>query len=933
MSLLLSRHQLQQRSATLSPSLRALAASLRDDLNPLIGAELFVPREKARLTRRGGRCRVDGALLDFEPMSPRQHRCPRCGRVFEEEDDYRWWVVAYQLWLAERAVHGACLWALVGDEHARALSESILETYATTYLEYPNGDNVLGPTRPFFSTYLESIWLLQIIIASSMLESSGESRGLAARVRDRIVEPSANLIGEYDEGDSNRQVWNNAALAAAGHVLGRDVLVERALLGPSGLVRHLGHGLLADGSWYEGENYHLFAHRGLWYGIWMADCAAAELPPELVDRFEQGFVTPFLTALPDFTFPARRDSQYRVSLRQWRTAESCELALARSPESRDLQAALGELYRLDLPPGETGRARSTAEAERNVPGALLTRSDLGWKALLFALPELPQLAGIAPRSAILPAQGYGVIRRQDGVVYAALDYGHPGAGHGHPDRLNAWLVVGNDRVLEDVGTGSYVERALHWYRSTLAHNAPLVNGVSQDRVHGRLIGWDDDGKVGWIVAEADIAHGVLMRRSLVVLEDHAVDTLSWVASGEVTVDLPVHARGELSRVSRWLSQALAGGSGEEDGFEFLREAARAEGVTDPVLHAAGVHGRFHVPERAEWWRATAPAAPGEPDRPFHLIRVRSDRGVIRQVWSWQDSVLGVEFEEQQIRIRRLGGKDVTHASEPGGWFVDDAGDRRVLRELRPPGAETSPSTRAMEWSDTAPSASGEIRAHTRAPALTVPYIADAGDDRLLGDPLSAPPRVDALRFSLGRRQYRRSESSWEEAGSPRAEIALHATGESLLIDIDVKKAPPVFAPPQAENPLDNEHPDINSDGVQLHLATAEDVRMVWLLVPEHATGEVRVTPRSESAAKVFVAANWRLTSDGWRIGIAVPRSALGADAGVSRFRGEIVVNEIPPGRERRRGQLVLSGAEGEWIYLRGDREDPDHFLAFVIAHA
>ncbi len=36
---------------------------------------------------------------------------------------------------------------------------------------------------------------------------------------------------------------------------------------------------------------------------------------------------------------------------------------------------------------------------------------------------------------------------------------------------------------------------------------------------------------------------------------------------------------------------------------------------------------------------------------------------------------------------------------------------------------------------------------------------------------------------------------------------------------------------------------------------------------------------------------------------------------------DVIVNEMPRGRERRRGQLVMSGAEGEFVYLRGDRHD------------
>jgi hypothetical protein len=47
----------------------------------------------------------------------------------------------------------------------------------------------------------------------------------------------------------------------------------------------------------------------------------------------------------------------------------------------------------------------------------------------------------------------------------------------------------------------------------------------------------------------------------------------------------------------------------------------------------------------------------------------------------------------------------------------------------------------------------------------------------------------------------------------------------------------------------------------------------------------------------------------------------------------VVVNEMSPDRERRRGQLVATGASGEWVYLRGDREDMRRMLAFEIVDA
>src|SRR6185312_15817618 len=98
---------------------------------------------------------------------------------------------------------------------------------------------------------------------------------------------------------------------------------------------------------------------------------------------EAGFRAPFLTTLPDLTFPSRRDSQYAISLRQWRFAEMCELGLARR-DDRILSGALSRMYADDLAIGNTGRWASAGDVERNLPATHLTRSDLGWKSLLFA---------------------------------------------------------------------------------------------------------------------------------------------------------------------------------------------------------------------------------------------------------------------------------------------------------------------------------------------------------------------------------------------------------------------------------------------------------------------------------------------------------------------------------------------------------------------
>ena len=223
MSLLIGNEALVARRAALGApgaSLASLAASLLEDLRAAAGRALFIPDRKAMLSRDGGRCPEHGVPLEFDPFAPRDHRCPVDGAILRGERHDRWWLMWYQLWLAERVVHAAVLAALGIGVGLAPLAAMVLEGYIDQYLQYPNRDNVLGPSRPFFSTYLESIWLLQVSIGIDLLETAGGPAELGSRVRERIIEPSTALIASYDEGGSNRQVWNDAALIAGGTLLG-----------------------------------------------------------------------------------------------------------------------------------------------------------------------------------------------------------------------------------------------------------------------------------------------------------------------------------------------------------------------------------------------------------------------------------------------------------------------------------------------------------------------------------------------------------------------------------------------------------------------------------------------------------------------------------------------------------------------------------------
>lgn len=922
--------------------LAALADSLSDELEPLLSAALPIPTQKARLTRGGGRCPVHGSLLAFDPWSPHEHRCAQCHVAYRGREHDDWWAMGAQLWTVERAVHAATLFVLRGDAEHAALASRILQTLAQQYGSWPNRDNVLGPSRPFFSTYLESIWLLNVCHALSLLEQANApgSQALGGEVRDRLLAPSVALISEFNEGTSNRQVWNEVAILSAHHLLGAPHVVEQRLAARGGLPWLVEHGLLPDGTWYEGENYHMFAHRGLWYGVQLLIEIDRPLPAALDARYRAGFVTPFFGVLPDDTLPSRRDSQYAVSIRQWRFAEWLELGYAhsvqmQSPDAR-VAGMLTRLYDQRHARHDTGRRVSTADVERNTDATSLTRADLSWRALLIANADPVPAGEWAPTSGALREQGLAVLRREHARVYVALEGGQTGGGHGHPDALALTLQAGDARWLEDPGTGSYTERALHWYRSTLAHAAPLIDRASQRREPTELLAFEDRGAAGWIWKRAkELALGVTIERTIIVAEHYLVDVTEWSADTEREITLSIASTAHLVGGGQWMTAEQHGAGGTEDGFDFLRDAestalfAPIEFRVDAAFANFG-DARETTPCVARAWyaashdgllvRATVPGVPGHASSQRHWIQVRGRSGRIVGVWSWPSSAGAV----QTVRLDPVGmpcatvqcedGTTASHSRAAYGWRVD----------LHARAARSSIALEGLVGSTTesrtTPRHSDVIATQT---SLRVPSVYDAALAVPLGTTITG-----ALQFELDEAHYVRTDLPWIHAGAPTATVQLVTTAVHFVVDIDARTGPMALRVDAVENPLDNERADTNADGIQWYIGDDESAAWVagGLIVPI-GVGNVRATSLV-AASHLSPDVEWQETAAGWAIRLRWRREQL-PRARDGRLLFDVILNERSPERERRRGQLVLSGGGG-FGYVRGDRHEASRALRVVL---
>jgi hypothetical protein len=301
------------------------------------------------------------------------------------------------------------------------------------------------------------------------------------------------------------------------------------------------------------------------------------------------------------------------------------------------------------------------------------------------------------------------------------------------------------------------------------------------------------------------------------------------------------------------------------------------------------------------WRATAPGAPGRGDATFIIIRSAQPAGMLRAVWSWNERVRSVELFPNVVTML----EDERHGftATPGGVQVTiNVGDARSTIDLA---AENA--------------AEPEVETFSHRTDI---FVGEGFEDRAA---VLKPGRPISLR--LAAESYRQSEDTWEDAGKPTATITLGNDRGELAIDVDVSNVDLSFVESGAINRLDNEHADINGAGIQLYLRP-EDSLAGYVLVPVSGTSEVNIRPIDGWGDAIPISATWTKTRTGYAVRIRVPGAANDSVIDL-----DIIVNEKPSGRERRRGQLILSGGAGEFVYLRGDRHDPDRLIPFLLTNA
>lgn len=876
------------------PDRARLLETLRQRAAPLLARAPLIPRVKALLSRNGGVCPDDGAPLRFDPWSAEQHTCSRCGRAFTGERHHRHWARAQHLWLAERMAELSLLATLTEDGAAEARALELYAAYEELYFELPNRDNVLGPSHLFFSTYLESLWLTSYLAGAFILREAGRMPEQRIEGVNRVADETAALIGEFSEGLSNRQTWHAAALTAIAAWFGDEELAHNAVESRTGLLGHLADGFGNDGVWWEGENYHLFAIRGLIQGLHWAGAIGYDLleDPGVRDHFRAALLAPARSALPDFTYPARRDSRYGVSLAEPASLEIFEAGRALLPSDPEIDSWLAALYQ--APPSKSPRLLYDAwlhDAGRETPERA-DRGGLSWWALAVMGPPLPaDPAPWRPESILLADQGLAILRAEQ--RYASLECGPHLGGHGHPDSLHLTLFAAGAHWLPDPGTGAYVEPELAWYRSALAHNAPRINGANPGAADVWCEAFEGGAEWSWCRARAGKA-----RRTLVAGPDLLLDILEVEPGERCWMDLPWHFSGDISVESpgRWEPSDWS--------EPFVTGARRfVPDSTEPVVlrieRPGGSLRAWILAPGAELIRASAPGLPGTgSEQPFLLLRAHDTqvRWITALELSPAAALTALRSNGEAIEIH-TGGGVIRCQPMAAGLSIEAGPKTRTLAGLRSAPARHHPLLESRLVPD----------AEARAARIADPPVLDGTLDGFdLGEPM----------LLEGDHQYRRSEEPYDPERF-RAEAWANWDGEALYLAIAVTKPELIFRDPGAEPlELDNEPEDIHSDGAQVYLRVGTGTQGI-IAVPL-AGGTVAIRDVTDESRELDATGRWSPTEDGYLLTLRLAHPELALLAPGTRVGFELVVNEMQPDRLRRAGQLAWSGGGG-WVYLRGDR--------------
>lgn len=887
--------------------------NIKKDVDEMLQRGFEVPSEKGYVFYT--HCRRDGAKLLFDPYSE-EIICPACGMRYTEENYVRARLCSYHHWLSQMAVLAGIVYLVSGEERYAAAVREILLGYVKQYPGYENNDNELGTTKTFQSTYMESVWITYLAGAYDMVRGCSVFDG---EEKKRIVKEfflaSAEVIRDYDEGDNNRQAFNNCGLCAVALISGDEELLRYALYGPHGFVYHMSHSILEDGMWYEGDNYHFatvpsivnIAEMCLGYGI---NFYEQEFDGH---RIRDLFAAPLVSLQPDLTFPSRKDSPYQTRISQRWYAGLYEVAYRRCREGQFGQI-LERMYAQKS--FKEGSLHNAAGVMDSFEADVADRERMDWRGFLNASPELVQAEiQSGEKSVTMKGTGLSIIRQADGT-YCSLDYGHYGGGHGHPDRLQISLFARGRRWLTDYGTGQYYFDHLKWYRSTLGHNTVVADERDQKRSEGTELIFDENREFTIVEAGVkEVYSGIDMKRTLVKFRGGPLfDYVEMISDTVHTYDYMLHSTGVLSTNQEKECERFVGRDGA---YTFLEDVKsyEAEGALRAVFQREDAGLIIRMPELsgARLYTAKSYGSPYRITERFPLFGVRQsaesccfaavmedvEKGEAEQVTSFRsvsEHEYALAFGEKEYRIQR----------RPDGWDIraklTNCEAKACSGKTGEEGTEETVFSYQECISQKTENSDGNVLKETGTQARVV--AKEVESFRKLYDSAWTPNLL------LNRAdQIIRAEAHWDGPDVLSAEGRVSVIGGELVLEMKVRDHTPQYL--GGKFIWDN-------DSIQLYFRRKDGALYQFLILPKTEDGcaDILDTSEGKNCSVKCAGVSSAIREDGYEVLVSLPFEVIGGRPEHQETLGfDVIVNDRDTGVRRDR-QMIWSGARGLRTYLR-----------------
>lgn len=493
---------------------------------------------------------------------------------------------------AKTIYEAGALYTQTGEQRYADFAAKILLEYAQLYptLDLHPEQKEQSPGRLFWQNLNESWWLVYVIRGYGAIMDA-----LPQDSRDKIENDVLLAISDFlSEGSPetfnkihNHGTWATAAVGMTGYTLGRQDLVDQALLGLDvsgdyGFLKQLDELFSPDGYYNEGPYYQRYA---LMPFVLFGQAIEANEPDRKIFEHRDGILkkaiyTTIEQSYAGLFFPindaikdkgiATTELQYGVAIAYDLSGDPELLSIARqqggfvpTPEgralSRDIDAGLSQPFEYT-----SMRLRDGRDGDQGALDILRDSSDAN--SLTLVMKNTSQ-----------------------------------GLGHGHFDKMGYILYDNGYEIISDYGAarflnieakygGHYLPENNAFAKQTIAHNALVVDreshfnaDVNIGNQHAPVPGiFNGEGNVKIARASIDTAYdGVTLDRTMAIISDPAlersvvVDLMAAHSDSAHKYELPIYFKGQLidMNLTMDVNDTVRRPLGRENGYQYLWDAA------------------------------------------------------------------------------------------------------------------------------------------------------------------------------------------------------------------------------------------------------------------------------------------------------------------------------------------------------------------------